>query len=149
MRMLLNQSQTGSLEKSQVILRNTCARGVSATSIIMVSTRIKVQNMGMGFMKGFNWIIDYKHKKMYEKKLAAEATPEMSINYMYVPKILNDKLLVVLKRVGMADYNVGDEIISVDGQPVNNSNKCELLEMLIKNKDWKTLDVKTHAAVIK
>ena len=72
----------------------------------------------------------------------------MNLNYMYVAKILNDKILVALRRVGLTDYNVGDEIIAVKGQSVNDSNKCELLQLLNKSNDWKVLDVKTKAMAV-
>ncbi|MFT3910947.1 MAG: hypothetical protein QM737_16125 [Ferruginibacter sp.] len=123
--------------------------GLPITSSLMVSSGIKVQNMGMGFIKGFNWIIDYKHKKIYTRKLVAEEKAVANIEYKYLPKIVNGKLLVALKRVGMTDYNVGDEIISVNGQVVNKSNQCELMQMLISNKDWKELNVKTQSRDIK
>ena len=114
----------------------------------MVSTSIKVQNMGMGFMKGFNWIVDYKHKKIYAKRLTRGESLEMNIAYNYVPKILSGKLIVVLRKAGMTDYNIGDEIISVNGQVVDNNNQCELLQTLIKNHDWKALNVKTQPMVV-
>ena len=118
--------------------------GTKLTSTITVSSTIKVQNMGMAFMKGFNWIVDYKHKKIYSKRLTTEESLEMKFAYNYVPKILNNKLIVVLRKSGMTDYDIGDEIISVNGEAVDDHNKCELLQVLIKNSDWKTLNVKTQ-----
>ncbi|MEO8771901.1 MAG: hypothetical protein ABI402_17525 [Ferruginibacter sp.] len=122
--------------------------GKAFNSTISVSSSIKAQNMGMAFIKGFNWIIDYKHKKVYYKSLAKTEQLNTYASYNYVATILDNKLLVATRKVGMNDYNIADEIISVNGQTVNDNNKCELLEMLIKNNDWKALDVKTQSVVI-
>ncbi|MEO8769481.1 MAG: hypothetical protein ABI402_05335 [Ferruginibacter sp.] len=116
-------------------------------TMISVSTGIKSQNMGMGFMKGFNWVIDYKHKKIYFKKIAEQQDSKLDSVNNYNARIVKNKLIVASRKVNMTEYNIGDEIISVNGQAVNDTNKCEMLQLLAKSTDWKTVNVITLAVV--
>ncbi|HLA55412.1 MAG TPA: hypothetical protein VK623_04895 [Flavobacterium sp.] len=44
--------------------------GIYYSSAITISNAVKQQSVGMGFIKGFNWLIDTNNKKVYVKKNA-------------------------------------------------------------------------------
>ena len=114
------------------------------TTEITVSDVIKAQNVGMGFIKAFNWIVDNKNKKLYIKKnsIAQDSVTEIAHEYYAFENV--GKLFVMQRRVGSNDFEVGDEITKVNDEEVTSSNICAMWKLLNGNENWKTLKVKTR-----
>lgn len=109
---------------------------------IQVSKSIKAQNIGVNFMKGFDWIIDFKNNEVYMKRNNLEIDNFFNATIMeYFSFVKEGKLIVSTKLKTAGKYNVGDEIISVNNQEVTSENICEMQNLLNKTSDWQTLKV--------
>jgi hypothetical protein len=115
-------------------------------SIISISSSIKVQNIGIEFIKGFDWLIDYNNNKVYIKKNKYQIPSEFSKKINYYSRNNNDILIIVIKEKTQTKFNVGDEIISVNNTKVTSENICEMQELLNKTQDWNTLDLEVIPA---
>ncbi|GEP49826.1 hypothetical protein FNO01nite_04980 [Flavobacterium noncentrifugens] len=112
---------------------------------INVSSTIKSQNLGIQFMKGYDWIIDFKNNKVYIRRNANIIDRTFSRRISYYAKAVSSELVIVTKEKSQDKYNLGDKIISVNGQKVNHENVCEIQEYLNKTEDWNALQLEVHA----
>ena len=114
------------------------------------SSSIKSQNIGIGFIKGFDWIIDYKNKKLfYKKNNNLIETGIKYKNYLY-SNVVNDKLLVIIKNsISKSGFNLGDQITSINSKKVTLENICEMQDLLNKTNDWSTLNLEVIPAKTK
>jgi len=110
-------------------------------SALTVSQSIKAQNVGMGFIKGFNWIIDFKNKKLYVKKNGLELDTKSGYTSKYMVVAENHKLKIMAKNALETKYNVGDEITAINNTKVTPENICEMQDILRKTEDWNTLNI--------
>ena len=113
------------------------------TSKLLVSKSIKAQNVGLSFMKAYDWIIDYNNNKVYIKKNKNEIDATFNkklFSYLVVEK--DNKLIITTKQKQLTAYNIGDEIILVNNQLVSSENVCEMQDLLNKTQDWNTLNIK-------
>ncbi|MBC7438474.1 MAG: hypothetical protein H7250_00610 [Flavobacterium sp.] len=106
---------------------------------LTISKAIQAQNVGMGFIKGFNWIIDSKNKKIYAKKNSLELDTNSAFTKKHVVVASNHQLKIIYKNVTEIKYNVGDEITSINNQKVTPENICEMQDLLNKTDDWNAL----------
>lgn len=110
---------------------------------IFVNPLIKDNNIGLNFIKKFNWIVDYQNKKVYFKKRNYKADEISSKEYKqdyYVIVNDEDKLKVVLKKINKDKYAIGQEIISVNDTLINSENVCHYMNMLNKE-NWNDLKI--------
>lgn len=115
--------------------------GQSMQAKVNVSNTIKAQNIGIEFIKCFDWLIDYNHNKVYVKRNQNEIESNFKRKVSYYAKVKAKKLEVVIKEKSQTKFNLGDEIISVNGQKVTAENQCELQDLLNKTDDWNTLQL--------
>lgn len=115
--------------------------GQSLQAKVNVSNTIKAQNIGIEFIKAFDWLIDYNHNKVYVKRNQNEIESNFKRKVSYYAKVKAKKLEVVIKEKSQTKFNLGDEIISVNGQKVTAENQCELQDLLNKTEDWNTLQL--------
>jgi len=113
----------------------------SALIKITTSSSIKAQNIGIEFIKCFDWLIDYNHNKVYIKRNQNAITSNFSRKVMYYAKVNQSKLEIVVKEKSQTKFNLGDEIISVSGQKVTAANQCELQDLLNTTEDWNSLQI--------
>jgi predicted aspartyl protease len=115
---------------------------------ITVSSTIKAQNIGIDFIKGFDWVIDYNNNKIYIKRNSNTIDNTFSRKVSYYSKAQNEnKLLIIVKEKSQSKYNLGDEITSVNNQKVTPENICEMQDLLNKTEDWNTLNLEVIPAV--
>ncbi len=114
------------------------------------SSTVKSQNIGIGFIKGFDWIIDYKNKKLFYKKNKNKIETEIKYkNHLYSCAV-NEKLLVALKNSNTnSDFNIEDEIIAVNSKKVTSGNICEMQDLLNRTINWDTLNLEIIPAKTK
>lgn len=111
-----------------------------------VSTSIKAQNIGINFIKGFDWIIDYHKNKIYVKRNANIIENTFNRRITYYAKAEKEKLLISAKELSQRKFNLGDEIISVNGKRVTPENNCEIQDLLNRTEDWNTIDIEIARA---
>ena len=110
--------------------------GIDLESKATVSESIKAQNLGIDFIKGFDWIIDYNHNKVYVKRNQNKIESNFSRKGTYYVRVVQEKLVIIIKEKSQTKYQLGDQILSVNDQKVSVSNACELEEFLNKTEDW-------------
>jgi len=106
-----------------------------------VSGSIKAQNIGIEFIKGFDWLIDYNHNKVYIKRNQNKIEDTFKRTVSYYAKVQEGKLLISVKEKSQTRFNLGDQIIAVNGHQVLPENICQLLDLLNKTEDWYTLKI--------
>lgn len=106
----------------------------------------KYNNVGVQLLKHYNWIIDYKNKKVYYQKYENSELNAIkaSKNQLNSSAFEEGKLVItdILLENGEPIYKLGNEIISVDETPITSQNVCFYLELLNKT-DWQTLNIET------
>lgn len=110
---------------------------------INVSSSIKAQNIGIEFIKAFDWLIDYNHNKVYVKRNQNKIEDTFKRTISYYAKTQEGKLLVSVKEKSQTRFNLGDQIIAVNGHKVLPENICQLMDLLNKTEDWNTLKIET------
>jgi predicted aspartyl protease len=106
----------------------------------IISETVKSRLLGIQFIKGFDWIIDYNHNKVYAKRNHLKIDDTFNRKVSYYAKA-DQKLTIVIKERNQTKYNLGDEIISVNGQKATAQNNCELQTLLNQTEDWDTLNL--------
>ena len=97
--------------------------------------------MGLQYIRRFDWIIDDYYNKVYAKPHVGEATDLSQTRYALTTD--NGTLRIVTRRIdGNEVFRVGDQIVSVNGEEVNEENLCHYLDLLTENKDWTGFDIK-------
>lgn len=104
------------------------------------SSSIKYPLLGIRFMRGFDWIFDFKNKKIYAKRNGLQI-PEKFTNLFPYQTEASDKLRISLKAVHEKSFRLGDEIQAVNGQKVTAENRCELQRLLNSTPDWGQLEL--------
>lgn len=111
-------------------------------TIFQVSNTLKVQNMGMRFIRGFDWIIDYKNNKVYVKRNNNKIDAYLNKNaFKYIVSENFRKLVVSAKQKQLTKYNLGDEITSVNKQKITPENICEMQNLLNNSQDWNNIEL--------
>ena len=96
------------------------------------------KNVGMIFIRNFNWLIDFNNEKVYIKPVIQK--PEnLKFPSDYKVRIINNKIFIIARNIKNTEYPVNAEITSVNDVLVNKENKCQILKQLNDTKDWKTL----------
>ncbi len=107
---------------------------------VNVSTSIKAQNLGINFIKTFDWIIDFKNNKVFIRRNKNKLEGTFNRRVSYYAKAA-EKLTIVTKEASQTKYHIGDEITSVNGQKVTSENSCDMQDLLNKTEDWNTLQL--------
>lgn len=113
--------------------------GTGYSSAVYVGADVDYNRVGMGFLKGFNWLIDYEDNKVfYKKNLKSLDDPFIS---GYSTSIIDSKIIIVQVPKTALDFKVGDEISSVNGISLNNDNICEMQSIIENTSDFISLKV--------
>ena len=98
---------------------------------------IKRNLLGVGFIKNYNWIVDYKKGNIYFKKINSS---ESHVNKERCV-IYNQKLLLY-ETVEEGNFkNLNNQILSVNNTKINSGNICETLDLLNGSDNWSDLKV--------
>ena len=114
-------------------------------------------NMGLSAISKYDWIIEQQYEtneggvidvndivyKMYAKPRDIEtAVNPLKRDYRYVLSTADGTLKIITRRIdGNERFNVGDRIISVNGEKINEENICYYYDLLTEAKDWSEFDV--------
>ncbi len=113
--------------------------GIAYSSPVEVSQEGAKPRVGLGFIKGFDWIIDYKRAKVYYRK--NENSIELYNPHLYRAELLANKIVIVQTPKLSKLLNVGDVVISVNRKGVTDENVCELFSQLTSSSEWSSLDL--------
>lgn len=108
---------------------------------IIYFEKYKGNNLGLEFIKRFNWIIDFKNSKAYIKVIDSKDSEKHLLPFSYLCNIEDDKLKICTKNISDSTYNLGDEIISIGNELISLNNICEKMNLLNKTEDWKQLNL--------
>lgn len=105
--------------------------------------------VGYNFIKNYNWVVDFKNKKLYAKRISSlEVKPDKINfeNFKYKVVGVENKLIIVSKKTSQKEYSVGDEIISVNNDRITPENICEMQNLLNQTTDWGALKIEILSA---
>ena len=93
-------------------------------------------NVGLQYLKRFDWIIDDYHNKVYAKPHVADTMELREV--VHYGLVTADGTLKIATRLidGNEVFNIGDKIISVNGETINEDNLCYYYDLLTTQKDW-------------
>lgn len=136
----LQMAEIDTYENVEVALNKTKTKN----TLTRVSS-LKENNVGINFIKNYNWLIDYENKEVYfiERKNTApkEKLKERNDYYTYTQ---DDKLFILFKNKHATKYQINEQIIEVNGETVTEDNICDISKMLNKEGvDWNTMNIKT------
>lgn len=115
--------------------------------ICFTSAKMKYNNMGLNLIKYFNWIVDFENKSVLFKRNNMSIEEQNIIpKYKYLSMIIDKKLKIITKSSIEKNYNIGDEITSVNNTKVTPENICEMQDLLNKTQDWDTLTLEVIPA---
>jgi len=97
--------------------------------------------IGMGFIKGFNWIIDFKKHKIYLKKNSVSLDSQNIFPSEYAASLIDGRLTISSKFEKANRFGLGDVITSVNGAAVTDENVCEIQALLHRTKNWDDLQI--------
>ena len=108
--------------------------------VMFLERNLAFNNVGMQYIKRFDWIIDTYKDKVYAKPHIADTMQTTKRRY----GITSDAGILQIKTRlidGKEVFKVGDQIVSVNGEKINEENICYYYDLLTENKDWSGLDV--------
>ena len=107
---------------------------------VMYVPDISYDNVGIGFISRFDWVLDSYHEKVYFKP--RNIGLEQRNIYPYSLTTINGELKIKNRCLSMnPKFNVGDIIKSVDGEEITKENICHFYELLKEAKDWSAFDI--------
>lgn len=107
-------------------------------SILIKSTpKVKRNLLGVGFMKNYNWILDYKNGNVYAKKITKNK-PKYFFNKSFIE---NNKLFYGETYQKEKRDWLGKEIVSVGKIKVTPENSCEMQNLINQTEDWGQLEL--------
>ena len=115
-------------------------------NLISVVRSFNANGVGIQFIKNYNWIIDFKKKKVYAKKIKdfnSSSFIEKLTSVKYKVMATNGHLIIFHKKDPANKFKVGDEIVSVDGTIVSKANICEFQDLLNANNNWDKFKIET------
>ena len=101
----------------------------------------QTNSMGMKFISKFNWIIDFKNKKVYIQKNKNNFESNAVQNNSLQVAAINGELIIGFKNKSVQNFNIGNKIDSVNQEKVTSENICKMMELLNKTTDWNTLKI--------
>lgn len=114
---------------------------VGYSGAITIGNNIR-NRVGTGFLKGFNWIIDYQEKKVYFKKNYIPLDSNL-LSRDYKATVVDGLLRITDARRGSNRYKIGSVVVAIDNIVVTSSNICELQNLLSSIPHWSDLSITT------
>jgi hypothetical protein len=94
--------------------------------------------IGLGFLKGFNWIIDFRSRKLYLQKNGISLDAQNSFPPDYRVAVIGKQLKIALKSTTANAYQIGDLIAKVNNVAVTAENLCEMAALLSSRANWES-----------
>lgn len=116
--------------------------GNSETAPVMfMGSNLANNNMGLQYIKRFDWIIDHYKQRVYAKPHVAD-TMELP-QRRYGISTADGTLKILTRRIdGNEKFKVGDQIISVNGEKITEENICHYYDLLKEAEEWSGFEIK-------
>ena len=119
-----------------------------AFPVMYLEKGLSFNNVGLQFIKRFDWIIDSRynpttHKRSYRMYARPHAGDTVIFNKPHYAISTADGTLKILTRLidGNEKFKVGDRIVSVNGEKITEENICHYYDLLTENKDWSEFEI--------
>ena len=107
---------------------------------VMYVPDMSFDNVGIGFISRFDWVLDPYHDKAYFKPRNIDLE-QLNI-YPYKLTTVGGEIKIANRCLSMNPrFEVGDVIKSVDGEEITEENICHYYELLRETKDWSAFDI--------
>lgn len=141
------QAIGGHTEKQTFVLANQerfSLAGVDKETEIMYVKSLAYNNMGLNAISKYDWIISSRggNLKMYARPHATDVVKPFEAPAYRVSTA--DGTLKIMTRLinGNERFNVGDQIISMNGEKITEENICHYYDLLTENKDWSGFEIR-------
>ncbi|HEX8270390.1 MAG TPA: hypothetical protein VF581_10915 [Flavobacterium sp.] len=114
--------------------------GIYYSTTIITRADCRKARIGIGFMKGFNWIIDRKHKKVYVKK-NTRPIDQLSEVPERMAVVKGGQIIISRKLISDHTIEINKKIVSINGAPVVANDICKLKALLEQNSNWSSLEI--------
>ena len=128
------------------------------TSIIYLGGNLAFNNVGLSYIRKFDWIIDTEYDtiridsavyyetrnyKLYAKPHEYDTIKKTKDFPPYLLTSANNTLTILTRLLdGNEVFKVGDKIVSVNGEEITAENICHYYDLLTESKDWSKFDIK-------
>ena len=110
---------------------------------VMYVKSLAHNNMGLKAISKYDWIISSRGGKlrMYARPHTTDVVKPFEASAYRVSTA--DGTLKILTRLinGNEKFNVGDQIVSVNGEKITEENICHYYDLLTENKDWSGFEI--------
>jgi hypothetical protein len=117
--------------------------GINYSASVIVAKPAKKTKMGMAFIKGFHWLIDFRKEKVYLLKNAIGLDTQSIYLHDYYVAPKNGKLVIISRNIKSTKFKLGDTITAVNDKKVTPENICDIENLLAKTADWQILKIET------
>lgn len=118
--------------------------GVDKDTEVLYVKSVSYNNMGLKAISKYDWIISSRggNLKMYARPHATDVVKPFEAPAYRVSTA--DGTLKIMTRLinGNERFNVGDQIISVNGERITEENICHYYDLLTENKDWSGFEIR-------
>ena len=111
-----------------------------AVPVMFLESDLSVNNVGLQYIKRFDWIIDHYKEKVYAKPHVADT---MELTQRRYGISTADGTLRIFTRLidGNEKFKVGDRIVSVNGEKITEENICHYYDLLKDSEDWSGFEI--------
>ncbi len=121
--------------------------------VMYLGENLAFNNVGIQYIKRFDWVIGHQvhfneNHVITEQTYKLYAKPHVSDTIVYPTRnyalTTSDGTLKITTRLldGHERFEVGDQIVSVDGENITEENICYYYVLLTETKDWSGFDIK-------
>ena len=109
--------------------------------VMFMEKSLAFNNVGLQYLKRFDWIIDDYYNKVYARPHVAD-TMELG-EVVHYGLVTADGTLKIATRLidGNEVFNISDRIISVNGETINEDNICYYYDLLTTQNDWSEFEI--------
>ncbi len=140
------QAIGGHTEKQTFVLANQerlSLANVDKEAEVMYVKSLEHNNMGLKAISKYDWIISNRDSnlRMYARPHTTDVVKPFEASAYRVSTA--DGTLKILTRLinGNEKFNVGDQIVSVNGEKITEENICHYYDLLTENKDWSGFEI--------
>lgn len=129
--------------------------------VTYLGDNLAFNNVGLQYIKRFDWIVGQQVQrdensvivsrtiKMYAKPHVSDTT-KLHIDYpvaRYAVTTADGTLKITTRLLdGQERFEVGDQIVSVDGEDITEENICYYYDLLTETKDWSGFDIQVKGS---
>ena len=128
--------------------------------VMYLGDNLTSNNVGLQYIKRFDWVVGYQvlqrdenqtitslTYKLYAKPHVADTTKMKYPDHSYAVTTFDGTLKIATRLLdGQERFEVGDQIVSVDGEDITEENICYYYDLLTETKDWSGFDIQVKGS---